>query len=1210
MESKQVQLYLDREKMIEASPETSANCVILSDGNDLQKVLNNDLTTPTVVHEETSFKVGVGDIDVSGSIVDGEVGRMVIKGQTYQNILPEPSTHVLTNNKEMFKVNEGLDPNVEIVDGVSKSAILKGNTLVNLLNGDNIEQRPSSNTSAICGYDKETRTFHFITNLSYPYSYSYISTYNADKNGVARHLKNNTDYTIMWYGEKIRDDDDSQTFIKVGASSSAYGDPNYFTNVVNIKTGKMLYRTQTSYEDSIVRLLGIRVFNVSNDIEYKLRFVILEGDYTNFDIPYFEGMKSVRMPVLTTTGKNLFDVNKGKEFVYNRVPFTKFDGSVYTIHVGSVDSVEIENDSIILNNITYANTVQLQTKHYVDEGVTYNISIINESGTSIKVRGITYYNQYGEILGGYWDRIGEITPPKGCNYLIVGYTCGLGNGRYKIQFEQGTTSTTYEPYKTNILSTSEDVVLRGIGDVKDELNLLTGEVTESVSEVVLDGTNTPNIMFLEPNRAEGYTVFPMQISDVFPNMTVNYNNYTQLISNNFNYLVGGYLNRLAGKWMCINAMYFVLSISNDELESLDIQGLNKWLSLNKTTIYYPSERSIKTVDLSSSGNWEKIVLDGSSDELWRFREKWREDGTLCFSIPMPEDMKHNGMNQMIGIMSDKFKPGFMKENSIFTGYLNERVICLCFNPTVVSSDLDSVRAWLSQNPVTVWYQTTNHQDSTQVKQPIFFKDGHIQLSSGADNSLIPTLDYQAKTSNSYVVDLIKSNTQYTMKAKSASGTFTIDGTSYGAGTNGTFTTPTSMTNKLLVMSNNANEEVMIIEGDVTDKTIPYFKGIKSAFEGESKIEVLSTGKNLIKKEEFKEYILKYHPHSTFYVEDGVEYCKTVNSLFHNKPFMKGQFKKGTRYTMTLKAELKQENKGLYLAFRYTDDTYSSDYTSSTNPTVLTVTSSKDKVVDYVYLSYSNGGDVVLDLDSFQLTETDSRVEYEPYKSNSTKIPLLSPLRSLPNGVCDELIIDRMKKKVTLIQRVGYGVLGRQGHGYNYANSSINTNLYQPWYTKDLGDNVANSTNANTMLCDKLLVTYENYTGRAKESIGMYPDKSANFTGCLLKTTLGAKTVKQWFEANEVSVYYQLETPVVTEIDLENFPLVYKDGHIFLNSEIAPVVEIDYNVNQAQLIIGNGETLLRHEQEILDLDKLIVSFVDCEYRLRLLKFDMELSMMSL
>ena len=63
MESKQVQLYLDREKMIEASPVTSADCVMLTDGNNLQNELDNDLTTPTVVNKETSFKVGVGDID-------------------------------------------------------------------------------------------------------------------------------------------------------------------------------------------------------------------------------------------------------------------------------------------------------------------------------------------------------------------------------------------------------------------------------------------------------------------------------------------------------------------------------------------------------------------------------------------------------------------------------------------------------------------------------------------------------------------------------------------------------------------------------------------------------------------------------------------------------------------------------------------------------------------------------------------------------------------------------------------------------------------------------------------------------------------------------------------------------------------------------------------------------------------------------------------
>ena len=40
-----------------------------------------------------------------------------------------------------------------------------------------------------------------------------------------------------------------------------------------------------------------------------------------------------------------------------------------------------------------------------------------------------------------------------------------------VQLEIGTEATPYEPHKSNILSTPEDLELRGIGNVKDELNL-------------------------------------------------------------------------------------------------------------------------------------------------------------------------------------------------------------------------------------------------------------------------------------------------------------------------------------------------------------------------------------------------------------------------------------------------------------------------------------------------------------------------------------------------------------------------------------------------------------------------------------------------------------------------------------------------------------------------------------------------------------------
>ena len=125
MPKKKVEVY-EKDQLI--YPFIENDHVTFSNGMKVSEMLDQSIFMPTVTHEDLSFKVGVGDQDVSSAIVDSSVSEMTIKGKTYQNILPEPSTHVLTNNKEMFKVNEGLDPNVEIVDGVSKSAILKGQT--------------------------------------------------------------------------------------------------------------------------------------------------------------------------------------------------------------------------------------------------------------------------------------------------------------------------------------------------------------------------------------------------------------------------------------------------------------------------------------------------------------------------------------------------------------------------------------------------------------------------------------------------------------------------------------------------------------------------------------------------------------------------------------------------------------------------------------------------------------------------------------------------------------------------------------------------------------------------------------------------------------------------------------------------------------------------------------------------------------------------
>ena len=437
----------------------------------------------------------------------------------------------------MFSVNEGLDENIEIVDGVAKSAILKGNTLVNLC------VDPSIKT---IGYSSLTSS-----------KYDYRET-----------LKPNTTYTILF---KISDFDESASSIIEVSLNSGY---ETYQTISNNGRHSITFTTQsdtTNYTSLWFYFLGAStITGKSSDI------IVLEGDYANLDVPFFTGIQSVKMPVLTTS---------------------------------------------------------------------------NEDGT-----------------------------------------------------------------KTNILSCNEEVTLRGIGDVQDELNLLTGELTQRVGEVVLDG----NAGWGEYNGNYYVTVFDVQAGKKFSLGKVT------ILSNLYPSFIGEETDEyIASGWDGNQIKIRDVNLSLEELKS-------KLMGQPLVATYISNEESVKTVDLSV------VDQDNNTTDLY------------------------------------------------------------------------------------------------------FFKDGHIIQSSGADTSLIPTLDYQAKTSNSYVMDLMKSNTQYTMKATSASGTFTIDGTSYDAGTNGTFTSPSSMTNNLLIMSDNTNEEVMIIEGDVTDKTIPYFEGIKSAFEGESKIEVLST----------------------------------------------------------------------------------------------------------------------------------------------------------------------------------------------------------------------------------------------------------------------------------------------------------------------------------------------------------------------------------
>jgi surface protein len=89
---------------------------------------------------------------------------------------------------------------------------------------------------------------------------------------------------------------------------------------------------------------------------------------------------------------------------------------------------------------------------------------------------------------------------------------------------------TYKEYKMNILESDEEINLRRIGDVYDELNLKTGELTQCIDEIILDGTY-PIEIFSSSNDVYAIFTFNTKNKKYGSNYTSNWK--TKSFTNSF-----------------------------------------------------------------------------------------------------------------------------------------------------------------------------------------------------------------------------------------------------------------------------------------------------------------------------------------------------------------------------------------------------------------------------------------------------------------------------------------------------------------------------------------------------------------------------------------------------------------------------------------------------------------------------------------------------
>ena len=445
----------------------------------------------------------------------------------------------------------------DTIEGRAKSAILTGQTLVNTLKTTSLVTSHETYLISILFFEYVLPSGDYIILLPHHINQEVRVDINLIGGGWVKSFSNKSESSKSYIKFTLEDGQ---------RVSQIYGS-----------------RADGYTEDNSKALTNIMVLKYQDGME-------------NWDIPYFEGMTSVKMPVLTTTGKNLFD----KEAFYNDWK-SKVESYVY--------KEIVDNEEVLkVNNFYHLFADDKGFRINVEKGVPLTLRMeckkagTESTNTVFTIRyGDDIYKSFPMCKSDEWQtNTTTFVPTRDYITFCSGYN---NDGYYyvkNIQLEENSTSTTYEPFKSNILTVNEDVTLRGVGDVKDELNPLTGELTERIGEIVLDGSeiwskeSTNNVSGDTGTTTCYYTSIndiKLQSHCAFACKELPYRKVTLYHK----------INDYEGISKCLDDKRIFIRINQSRLTEQNVNGFKQWLSQNPITIQYElATPTVKTVDLSDN----------------------------------------------------------------------------------------------------------------------------------------------------------------------------------------------------------------------------------------------------------------------------------------------------------------------------------------------------------------------------------------------------------------------------------------------------------------------------------------------------------------------------------------------------------------------------------------------------------------------------------
>ena len=258
---------------------------------------------------------------------------------------------------------------------------------------------------------------------------------------------------------------------------------------------------------------------------------------------------------------------------------------------------ESKNKNIWRNALFNTNPTQLTVINYTDKVIKFGVhnrtnndwvatNGVNPNSKRLVNCGTDNYlkDLYGAYGDGWSDTEEDRNILKNGVLVLEGdYTqedIPYFEGMKSVQMPVLTTSNE-DGTKSNILTVNEEVVLCRIGDIKDELNCLTGEVTQRIGEMVLDGSERWETQTEKTNTRVFKTII---------NSIKNIDKH--IISDRFPSNVDGDVEKITN--ISTEVYVAILRTKADNLNDF-----KSYLSQNPLTIQYPrTKESIKTVELT------------------------------------------------------------------------------------------------------------------------------------------------------------------------------------------------------------------------------------------------------------------------------------------------------------------------------------------------------------------------------------------------------------------------------------------------------------------------------------------------------------------------------------------------------------------------------------------------------------------------------------